>query len=61
MDCFSDPKINRIVMVASSQVGKSELELNIIGYIIDQDPAASFLSIRQTWMRKNFQRCESPR
>lgn len=40
MDCFSDPKINRIVMVASSQVGKSELELNIIGYIIDQDPGS---------------------
>ena len=27
-------------MVAASQVGKSELELNIIGYIIDQDPGS---------------------
>ena len=25
---------------AASQVGKSELELNIIGYIIDQDPGS---------------------
>lgn len=40
MEAFSDPKINHIVMVAASQVGKSELELNIIGYIIDQDPGS---------------------
>ena len=40
MRAFTDPKINRIVMVASSQVGKSELELNIIGYIIMQDPGS---------------------
>lgn len=38
MDAFSDPKVRRIVMVASSQTGKSELELNCIGYIIHQDP-----------------------
>lgn len=40
MRAFSDPKVNHIVMVAASQVGKSELELNIIGYIIDQDPGS---------------------
>lgn len=38
MDAFCDPKVRRIVMVASSQVGKSEFELNCIGYIIHQDP-----------------------
>lgn len=38
MDCFTDPTVNRIVVVAASQVGKSEFELNAIGYIIDQDP-----------------------
>ena len=47
MDAFNDPKVNRIVMVASSQVGKSELELNIIGYIIDQDPG-SILYVQPT-------------
>lgn len=47
MDAFNDPKVNRIVMVAASQVGKSELELNIIGYIIDQDPG-SILYIHPT-------------
>jgi len=38
MDAFRDPKVRRIVMVAASQVGKSEFELNCIGYIIHQDP-----------------------
>lgn len=47
MDAFNDPKVNRIVMVAASQVGKSELELNIIGYIIDQDPG-SILYVQPT-------------
>lgn len=40
MRAFTDPNVSRIVMVASSQVGKSELELNIIGYIIAQDPGS---------------------
>lgn len=40
MDAFTDPKVRSIAMVAASQVGKSELELNIIGYIIDQDPSS---------------------
>lgn len=38
MNCFTDPKVEHIVVVAPSQVGKSELENNIVGYIIDQDP-----------------------
>lgn len=40
MDAFNDPRVSEITVVAMSQVGKSELELNIIGYIIDQDPAS---------------------
>lgn len=47
MDCFSDPKVRRIVMVAASQVGKSEFINNCIGYIIDQDPG-SILFIHPT-------------
>lgn len=47
MDAFTDPKVKKISLVASSQVGKSELELNIIGYIIDQDPG-SILYIQPT-------------
>ena len=40
MRAFTDPKVKNIVMVASSQVGKSEFELNAIGYIIDQAPGS---------------------
>lgn len=40
LEAFTDPKVRKIVMVAASQVGKSELELNIIAYIIDQDPGS---------------------
>jgi len=40
MDSFTDPKVNHIVMVAASQVGKSEFLNNAIGYIIDEDPGS---------------------
>lgn len=47
MDAFTDPKVRRIVMASASQVGKSELENNIIGYIIVEDPG-SILYIHPT-------------
>lgn len=47
MDTFTDPKIRHTVMVAASQVGKSEVLNNCIGYIIDQDPG-SILFIHPT-------------
>lgn len=47
MDSFTDPVIRHIVMVAASQVGKSEFINNVIGYIIDQDPG-SILFIQPT-------------
>ena len=40
MDAFTDTKVRHIVMVAASQVGKTEAELNMIGYIIAQDPGS---------------------
>ena len=40
LDAFADPKVRRLVLVSSSQVGKSEFENNLIGYIIDQDPGS---------------------
>jgi phage terminase large subunit GpA-like protein len=40
MDAFNDPKVRNIALVGASQVAKSECELNIIGYIIDQDPSS---------------------
>ena len=43
MDAFTDTKIHHVVMVAASQVGKSEMINNIIGYIIHQDPGSILL------------------
>ena len=40
MDAFNDPRVSDITVAAMSQVGKSELELNIIGDVIDQDPGS---------------------
>lgn len=47
MDAFTDPKVKRIVLVSASQIGKSEMLNNIIGYIIDEDPG-SILFIQPT-------------
>lgn len=47
MESFTDPLVERIVVVAASQVGKSELQLNCIGYIIDEDPG-SILYVQPT-------------
>ena len=37
MDTFNNPGVERIVVMTSSQVGKTEILLNAIGYFIDQD------------------------
>lgn len=40
MDAFCDPKVRRLVVVAASQVGKSEAINNMLAYVIDQDPGS---------------------
>ena len=39
MDAFSDPITEEIVVMSSSQVGKTEIALNAIGYFADYDPS----------------------
>ena len=39
MDAVTDPEIEDIVVMTSSQIGKTEIELNIVGYYIHQDPS----------------------
>jgi len=39
MDCVSDPRVRRVVIMAGAQIAKSEVLLNIIGYLIDYDPS----------------------
>ena len=38
MDAFTQPGIHEIAIMASAQVGKSEIELNMMGRAIDIDP-----------------------
>lgn len=38
MDCVKDPDIDEAVMMTSSQVGKTEILNNIIGYSIEHEP-----------------------
>jgi len=39
MDAVSDPTVERVVFVAPSQIGKSEMLMNVMGFYIDQDPS----------------------
>ncbi|MCM1275471.1 MAG: phage terminase large subunit family protein [Lachnospiraceae bacterium] len=43
LNSFNDPKVEHIVVVAASQVGKSEAINNMIGYCITQDPGPILL------------------
>lgn len=39
LDAFSDPLIEKVVVMSSAQVGKTEIVNNVVGYFIDRDPA----------------------
>lgn len=39
MDAISDPRVERVVMMTSARVGKTQVINNLIGYHISQDPA----------------------
>ena len=45
VDAFTDPRVKTIAVVASSQVGKTESLLNILGYMIDQDPGPAMYAL----------------
>ncbi len=38
MDAFTDPTVSDIVLMTSAQVGKSEMLINVVGYIASLDP-----------------------
>ena len=39
MDAFSDPSVERVVVMSSAQVGKTSVLENVIGFFIDYDPS----------------------
>ena len=43
LDAFTDPQVHTVVAMLASQVGKTELLLNVIGYHMQHDPAPLLL------------------
>lgn len=39
MDAVSDPEVGDVVLMMASQVGKTSLEENVVGFHVDQDPS----------------------
>ena len=48
MDAFNDPAVERIVVMTSSQVGKTEILNNICGYFIHHDANGPVLVLQPT-------------
>lgn len=43
MDAFANPRVERITVIASTQVGKSVLWMNMLGFAVDQAPGPAML------------------
>ena len=59
MDAVSDPAIETVVVMSSSQTGKTEVNLNTVGYHIHQDPAPIMVVMpterdAETWSKDRF-------
>ncbi|SFP10698.1 phage terminase large subunit family protein [Salibacterium halotolerans] len=54
LDSMLDPELKKIVVMASSQVGKTEILLNAVGYHIDFDPSPILLLMPTEQLAKDF-------
>lgn len=54
MDAVNDSEVDTVVIMSSSQVGKTEFLLNIIGYHIDYDPSPVMVIQPTVEMAKTF-------
>ena len=59
MDAISDPTVEQVVVKTSSQVGKTEVLLNTVGFHIDQDAAPIMVVMpterdAETWSKDRF-------
>jgi len=54
MDAFSDTYVEEITVMAASQVGKTEAMLNMLGFIIDQDPGPTLVVLPRENDAKSF-------
>jgi phage terminase large subunit GpA-like protein len=56
MDALNDPSVREVVIMSSSQIGKTEILNNIVGYHVGQDPSPILvvqptLDMAQTWSK----------
>lgn len=56
MDAFCNPLVEVVVVMTSSQVGKTEILNNVVGYFIDQDPSPMLVvyptvEMAETWSK----------
>ena len=56
MDAASDPNVETVVVMSATQIGKTEIINNIVGFHIDQDPAPILvvqptLDLAETWSK----------
>ncbi len=54
MDSLNDPKVERVVIMSCSQVGKSEIINNILAYFIDYEPCPIMLSLPTLEMAEDY-------
>ncbi|MCT2347133.1 phage terminase large subunit family protein [Niallia taxi] len=54
LDSVNDPTLEKVIIMSSAQVGKTELLLNTVGYHIDYDPAPIMLMQPTETLAKNF-------
>lgn len=54
MNSINDVNIDKVVVMSSSQVGKSEIVLNVLGYYIDNDPGPMLLIQPTVDLAKSF-------
>src|SRR5262245_3380699 len=59
MDCISETSSDKIVLMCSAQVGKTEMLNNVVGYHIDKDPCPILvlqptIDMAQTWSKDRF-------
>tara|TARA_Y100000310_G_scaffold7539_1_gene8248 strand:- start:9508 stop:11445 length:1938 start_codon:yes stop_codon:yes gene_type:complete len=56
LDCYNNPKIKRVVIMSSAQIGKTEIFNNIVGYTISINPRPVLflqptLEMAETWSK----------
>jgi phage terminase large subunit GpA-like protein len=54
MDCVSDMRVKQVVIMAAAQIAKSEVLLNVCGYLIDYDPSPIMLVQPTLEMAESF-------